>query len=158
MTPDLPDVEALLAEAATLTLPRFAEAEALELGRLLLTLAQTRSLAVVINIRTPDRTLFHASLPGTSPMNDRWAARKSATALFFHKASLLVGVQNRQKAATLALHGLSAETHADHGGAVPIVVDGVGVVAVATVSGLPPLGDHQLVVEGLLALKLALLA
>lgn len=158
MTPDLPDAETLQAEAATLTLPRFAEAEALELGRLLLNFAQTRGLSVVISIRTVDRTLFHASLPGTSPMNDRWASRKSATALFFHKASLLVGVQNRQKAATLALHGLSLETHADHGGSVPIVVDGVGAVAVATVSGLPQLGDHQLVVEGIRALKAALSA
>lgn len=146
------DIAALEAEAARLVLPRFSDETALRLGLVLVELARNQRLPVVINIRTPDRTLFHASLPGATPLNDLWARRKSNTTLLFQEASLLVGARNRAKAETLAKRGLSAEDHADHGGAVPIRVKDVGVVAVATVSGLPQIEDHRLVVRAITAL------
>ena len=99
MTPDFPSSETLQAEAASLTLPRFAEAEALALGHILTELG--RGLTIVINIRTPDRTLFHAALPGSGPINDRWIQRKSATALLFQEASLAVGVRTRAVSRTI---------------------------------------------------------
>jgi uncharacterized protein (UPF0303 family) len=139
----------LAAEAARLILPRFSETEALLLGRILTDLATARDLPVVISIRSPSRILYHAALPGSAPLNELWANRKSATAFAFHEASYAVGLRNRAKGDTLAVHGLSVADHADHGGAVPIRVAGAGVVAVATVSGLPQLADHQLVVEAL---------
>jgi uncharacterized protein (UPF0303 family) len=139
-------------EAATLVLPGFDETTALRLGRILTDLAMAETLPVVIDIRTPDRTLFHAGLPGSAPLNDLWARRKSNTALRFHEASLLVGTKHREKGETLAKHGLDLSDYADHGGAVPIRVAGVGVVAVATVSGLPQVEDHRLVVRGIRAL------
>jgi uncharacterized protein (UPF0303 family) len=142
----------LEAEAATLVLPGFDETTALRLGRILTDLSLAESLPVVIDIRTPDRTLFHAGLPGSAPLNDLWARRKSNTALRFHEASLLVGTKHREKGETLAKHGLDLADYADHGGAVPIRVAGVGVVAVATVSGLPQVEDHRLVVRGIRAL------
>jgi uncharacterized protein (UPF0303 family) len=148
MTPTVAD---LVAEAAVLALRQFDEDAALRLGFILVDLA--KGLPVVIDIRTADRTLFHASLPGSAPLNNLWARRKSNTALTFLEASLLVGLRNRDKSETLAKHGLDPADHADHGGAVPIRVAGVGVVAVATVSGLPQIEDHRLVVRGLTALR-----
>ena len=147
---DIADVEA---EAEGLVLSAFDETAALRLGRILCDLALIRALPVVINIRTSDRTLFHAALPGSTPMNDLWAHRKSNTALKFHAASLLVGLRNRAKGQTLQREGLAEADHADHGGAVPIRVRGVGMVAVATVSGLPQVEDHRLVVQGIRALR-----
>ncbi|NHB77179.1 heme-degrading domain-containing protein [Rhodobacter calidifons] len=146
------DITELEAEYATLTLPRFDELAALRLGQILVDLALAEDLPVVIDIRTPDRTLFHAGLPGSAPLNDRWARRKSNTALMFQLPSLLVGQRNAAGGETLARHGLTAEDFADAGGAVPIRVAGAGVVAVATVSGLPQVEDHRLVVRGLRAL------
>jgi uncharacterized protein (UPF0303 family) len=146
------DIAELEAEVAELVLDGFHEAQALRLGRILVDLALAEGLPVVINIRTGDRTLFHAALPGSTPLNDLWARRKSNTALRFHLPSLLVGLRNRAKGKTLEDEGLSAADHADHGGAVPVVVRGVGAVAVATVSGLPQVEDHRLVVRGLRAL------
>lgn len=140
----------LEAEYASLTLPRFTEAEALALGQALLELAQGKP--VVINIRNAERMFFHAALPGSTPMNETWARRKSNCALFFHLPSLLVGERNRTKGDTLATHGLDNRDYADHGGAVPIKTAGAGVVAVATISGLPSIEDHRLVVAGLRAL------
>ena len=154
MTSDFPSSETLQAEAASLTLPRFAEAEALALGQILTELG--RGLTIVINIRTPDRTLFHAALPGSGPINDRWIQRKSATALLFQEASLAVGVRTRAKGESLAKFGLPVEDYAEQGGAVPIRVEGSGVVAVVTVSGLAQVDDHNLAVAGLRQLKAGL--
>lgn len=142
----------LEAEAAELVFPAFDEAAAVRLGLHLLDLARAESLPVVIDIRSPDRTLFHAALPGSAPLNDLWARRKSNTALKFHEASLLVGTRHRERGESLAKHGLDTADHADHGGAVPIRVRAVGVVAVATVSGLPQVEDHRLVVRAIRAL------
>lgn len=140
------DIEA---EYAGLELVRFDEGTALRLGQILVDLAQARDLPVVIDIRTCDRTLFHAGLPGSAPLNDLWARRKSNTALVFQLPSLLVGRRNAAKGEPLDRHGLPSQDYAEAGGAVPIRVQGVGVVAVATVSGLPQVEDHKLVVRGI---------
>ena len=142
-------IEELEAEAAELVLPAFDETSALRLGAILVDIALAEDLPVVIDIRTPDRTLFHAALPGAPPLNDLWARRKSNAALMFQQSSLLIGLRNKAKGKTLEDEGLSPVDHADHGGAVPIRVAGVGLVAVATVSGLPQVEDHKLVVRGI---------
>ena len=147
MSADL--ISALETEARALVLPAFSETDALALGQALVAMGLARNLPIVINIRSPNRTYFHAALPGSSPLNDHWAQRKSNSALMFHTASYLVGQRHLAKGGSLAANGLDPETYADHGGAVPIVVAGVGLVAVATVSGLPSAEDHALVVAAL---------
>lgn len=147
------EIADLEAEASALVLNKFTESDALRLGQILTEMALAEALPVVIDIRTPDRTLFHAALPGSAPLNELWARRKSNVTLAFQMASLLVGMQHRAKGETLAKHGLDATDHADHGGAVPIRVAGVGMVAVATVSGLPQVEDHKLVLRGLRQMK-----
>ncbi len=132
--------------------PQFTEDTALALGLRLVDMARAGNLPVVIDIRSASRCYFHAAMPGSAPLNDLWARRKSATALMFHEASLLVGTRHREKGETLAKHGLSTEDYADHGGAVPIRVEGVGVVACVTVSGLPQVEDHRLAVRAITAL------
>ena len=144
------DTGELEAEYAGLELAGFDEAAAWKLGVILVELGN--GLPVVIDIRTADRTLFHAALPGSAPLNDLWARRKSNTALMFQLPSMLVAARNKAKGEPLDKHGLSGADYADSGGAVPIRVRGVGVVAVATVSGLPQLEDHKLVVRGIRAL------
>jgi uncharacterized protein (UPF0303 family) len=144
------NTDELEAEYAGLELASFDEAAAWQLGVILADLG--KGLPVVIDIRTADRTLFHAGLPGSAPLNDLWARRKSNTALMFQLPSLLVGARNREKGEHLDRHGLSGADFADNGGAVPIRVKGVGVVAVVTVSGLPQVEDHRLVVRGIKAL------
>lgn len=146
----------LMAEAKRLILAEFDEGTAILLGTQLMSFARAEELPVVINIRTADRTLFHAALPGSAPLNDNWARRKSNVALMFQKSSLLVGTENRAKGSSLANDGLPDADYADHGGAVPICVKGVGMVAVATVSGLPQREDHALVVRGIEALLAAI--
>ena len=71
---------ALREEYDSLRLAAFAEPEALQLGQILVDLARAGHLPVVIDIRSADRCLFHAALPGAAPLNDTWARRKSSRA------------------------------------------------------------------------------
>ncbi|MGL6208865.1 MAG: heme-degrading domain-containing protein, partial [Paracoccaceae bacterium] len=59
------DIDALKDEAARLIFQRFDEDAALELGIALVELAWADALPVVVDIRTANRTLFHAALPGS---------------------------------------------------------------------------------------------
>ncbi len=146
------DIAALEEEQARLVLPSFTESDALHLGEVLVGFARAASLPVVIDIRAANRTLFHAALPGSAPNNDHWARRKSNVAFLFHTSSLLQRLRHEAKGHTLARSGLPDADYALSGGAVPVTVKGAGIVAVATVSGLPDTEDHALVVRGIRAL------
>ena len=143
------DIATIEADAARLILPAFDEAAAWKLGAILYDLAMAGAMPVVINIRSSDRVLFHVSLPGSSGVNDNWARRKGNVALLFRKASLQVAMVYEDRGRSLAGDGVSDADYVLSGGAVPIVVRGAGMVAVATVSGLPQVEDHLLVVKGL---------
>jgi uncharacterized protein (UPF0303 family) len=136
---------------AKLVFSRFDEIDALAVGQSLTDMAMDGGFGVVINIRSANRTLYHAALPGAAALNDLWAQRKSNTALLFGKSSLEVGCNHRETGGDLARHGLDSAKYADHGGAVPVMVEGLGMVAVVTVSGLPQLDDHAMVLAALQA-------
>lgn len=137
------------AEAASLILPEFTEETALRLGLTVVNMAKLEKMPIVVNIRTQDRTLFHAALPGATPLNDKWARRKSNTAFAFHKASFHAQHVMKAKDEDLSKHGLDTTDYAPQGGAVPIRVRGAGMVACLTVSGLPQAEDHALAVRAI---------
>ncbi len=152
MTTD--DVSALVAEVEeqerALVLPRFTHDDAWRLGCLLVELASERGLAVTIDVRKGTQQVFHAALEGTTPDNDSWVERKVRVVYRFGASSYLVGLRARAKGVDFAeQHQLPLQEYAAHGGAFPVRVDGVGVVGVVTVSGLPQADDHALVVEAL---------
>ncbi len=143
------DTSVLRTRELRLALPHFSESTALKLGLIVLRLAQSGSLPVAIDIRTPQRILFRAALPGTSPLNDRWIDRKAATAFAFGMSSLRVRHVLREKGESLALHGCGDAGHAAQGGAHPVRVRGVGIVGMLTISGLAEAEDHALAELGL---------
>jgi uncharacterized protein (UPF0303 family) len=146
------DISALEEQERQLVFARFDEVTALDLGLELVDLARTANLPVVIDIRTVNRTLFHAAMPGATPLNDAWARRKSNSTLMWQAASLLIGMRMHEKGDGFATHGVSEADYAMAGGSFPIRVQGVGVVAAVTVSGLPQLDDHALVVRAITTL------
>lgn len=140
-------IETIEKQESELVFKRFDEMTALEVGRRLVDLALSQKAPVVIDIRTADRTLFHAALPGASPDNDHWARRKSNVTLRMHKASLRVGEINRTRGRSVSPEiGLDPLEYADHGGSFPVRVSGTGVVAAITVSGLKSEEDHAMIV------------
>lgn len=144
------DLDQLAKQEDILVFDRFDEDTAWAIGSKLVGVAQAQSAPVAINIRTSDRTLFHASLPGAKPANDSWARRKSNLVLREHESSMRFGLALKSKGKTLADHGIDFADFADHGGSFPIRVAGVGVIGAITVSGLASHEDHGMIV-GVLA-------
>lgn len=137
-------------EARTLHFTKFDQRDALALGLLLVDLGTTRALPIAIDVRRGEHILFHAALVGATPDSDAWIERKSRTAQRYWEPSLLVGLRARLGGGRLEDNGWFDQTlFASHGGAFPIHVEGTGVVATVTVSGLPQQADHDLVVEAL---------
>jgi uncharacterized protein (UPF0303 family) len=128
----------------------FSEETAFDLGSAIYTIARSKRSPVVINIRTSERALFHAAMPGATPDNDQWVRRKSNVVLRFHQSSLLYGQSMAEKGRMIGPEwGLDPLDFAGHGGSFPIRVKKVGVIGAITVSGLPQLDDHRMIVEAL---------
>ncbi|MBL3666512.1 heme-degrading domain-containing protein [Streptomyces sp. M2CJ-2] len=145
-----PSLEELEAQERRLVFRRFSHEDAWELGSFLVDLARVRDAPVAIDIHRAGQQLFHAALPGSSPDNDAWIVRKRRVVERYGSASYLVGARHRAKGTTFEESSrLDPDTYAAHGGSFPITVEGVGVIGAVTVSGLPQLQDHQLVVEAL---------
>ncbi|WP_225822840.1 heme-degrading domain-containing protein [Streptomyces naphthomycinicus] len=145
-----PSVEELEAEQRRLVFRRFTHDDAWALGSRLVELARERQAPVAVDIHRAGQQLFHAALPGSTPDNDAWIARKRRVVERYGAASYLVGARFRAKGTTFEESSrLDPDTYAAHGGSFPITVEGVGVIGSVTVSGLPQLQDHRFVVEAL---------
>ncbi|MFF0202218.1 heme-degrading domain-containing protein [Streptomyces sp. NPDC005017] len=151
IAPELtPSVAELEAQERRLVFPEFTPDDAWRLGCLLVELARERQAPVAVDIHRAGQQLFHAALPGATPDNAAWIARKRRVVERYHASSYLVGTRFRAKGTTFEDSSrLDPDTYAAHGGSFPITVEGVGVIGAVTVSGLPQLQDHRMVVEAL---------
>ena len=144
------EIARLEAQERELIFTRFDYTDAWKLGSFLVETATARGLPVAIDIRRGGQQLFHAALPGSTADNDAWIERKVRVVERFGASSYLVGRRLAAKGQELgASLGVDPARFAAHGGAFPVRVLNVGVVAVVTVSGLPQADDHALVVEAI---------
>lgn len=134
-----------------LVFPSFDHDDAWRLGLRITQIAREAGHPVGIDIRRPGLILFRAALPGSTPDQESWIARKAAVVLRKESSSALVKMQLDAKGVSPADAGLDPVEYAVTGGSFPIRVEGVGVVAAATASGLSSLDDHALIVEGIRA-------
>ena len=151
---DQNDARALVAqieaEQLRLVLEHFDNDDAWALGCAVVEIGRERALPIAVDIHRGSQQLFHAALPGSSADNDSWIARKRRVVELTGQASFLVGRRDALEGTDFAAErGLPASEVATHGGAVPLVVRGVGPVGVITVSGLPQADDHALVVAAI---------
>lgn len=144
------------AEERALILPRFSNEDGWALGVTLRDLAIAQSAPLAIAVHRGATCLFFTTLAGASPNNAGWIGRKMAIASRFERSSYAMEQTCRLKGIGLEHYGLDASHYALAGGAVPIRVEGVGVVGVAVVSGLAGHEDHALVIEALTKLKAAM--
>ncbi|GIF22263.1 uncharacterized protein (UPF0303 family) [Actinoplanes tereljensis] len=146
------DLEELEEQERDLVFDGFSNADAWRLGCLLVELAGDKPVA--IDIRRGTQQLFHAGLEGSTADNDAWIARKVRVVERYGASSYLVGRRLAAKGQELdAGMGVNPADYAAHGGAFPIRIRNVGIVAVVTVSGLPQAEDHALVVQALRAFR-----
>lgn len=138
----------LLVEEQILTLPSVGVAEVLEIGEIAKSLGIARNLPIAIEVRMGDWIIYHASLPGSTPDNDWWISRKARTVILKRHSTMYERVRAEERG--IDWHNennLLDETHAIHGGGLPLITKDEGFVGVLLISGLPQVKDHLLGVE-----------
>ena len=137
----------LLEEEAVLKLASLTNTDALEIGEIATTLGKQRKLPIAIEVRIGDWIVFHASLEGSKPENDRWINRKVSVVMLKHHSTMFERVSAEERGADWHKeNGVEDETHAIHGGAVPLMTPN-GFAGILIISGLPQVDDHLFAVE-----------
>ena len=138
----------LLVEEQILILPSLSTAEALEIGEIAKSLGVIRNLPIAIEVRLGDWIIYHASLPGSKPENDWWMSRKARTVMLKQHSTMYERVSAEERGVDWHTeNNLLDETHAIHGGGLPLITKNEGFVGVLLISGLPQVEDHLLGVE-----------
>ena len=131
-----------------LVLPNFDVASAIEIGDIAKSLANSRSLPIVIEVRLGDWIVYHISLSGSTPENDWWISRKARTVILKQHSTMYERVTAEERGIDWHKeNNVSDETHAIHGGGLPLITKNEGFVGVLLISGLPQVEDHLLGVE-----------
>lgn len=138
-------IAAITEQENRLVLDKFDEEAAFEIGCALRARAMELKAPVSIEIRSANRRYFFTALEGSTPENQDWARRKINTVLRNHKSSMRVGLEHAELGVvqwpTMAM---PFEEYVTAGGAYPVKVKGVGVVAAIGISGLPSIEDHKI--------------
>jgi len=137
----------LLEEEAVLKLASLTNTDALEIGEIAATLGKQRKLPIAIEVRISEWVVFHASLEGSKPENDWWINRKVSVVMLKHHSTMFERVSAEERGIDWHKeNGVENETHAIHGGAVPLITPN-GFAGVLIISGLPQVDDHLFAVE-----------
>jgi uncharacterized protein (UPF0303 family) len=137
----------LLDEAQILKLPSLSNNDAIEIGQIAVTLGSQRKLPIAIEVRVAEWIVFHASLEGSKPKNDWWISRKVAVVMLNQHSTMFERVSAEERGVDWHKeNGVTDETHAIHGGALPLITD-EGFKGILIISGLPQVEDHLLAVE-----------
>ncbi len=133
----------LLKEEQLLTLPKLDMADALEIGQIASSFGTEQDLPIAVEVRIGDWIIYHASLPGSSPENDWWIGRKARVVKLKQHSTLFERVLAEERGIDWHKeNNLLDETHAIHGGGLPLITEGDGFVGALLISGLPHVEDH----------------
>ena len=114
----------------------FTNADAWELGNLIVAEAAKRGAAVLVRIRLNNGyTVFKYGMDGTNLYHEQWLTRKENTVRLTEKSSLRMYMDLREK------------EYAACGGGFPIRVEEVGVIGTVAITGLDHVSEHDLLVK-----------
>jgi uncharacterized protein (UPF0303 family) len=138
----------LLQEELLLTLPKLDVADAMEIGEIAKSFGTQKGLPIAVEVRIGDWIIYHASLPGSTAENQWWIDRKARVVMLKHHSTIYERVSAEERGVDWHKeNNLLDETHAIHGGGLPLITKGEGFIGVLLVSGLPQVDDHLLGVE-----------
>lgn len=138
----------LLKEEQLLVLPDLSLKSAIEIGEIAKSLGTQRSLPIAVEVRVGDWIVYHASLPGSTPENDWWIGRKARVVKLKQHSTMYERVLAEEQGIDWHKeNNVLDETHAIHGGGLPLITKEDGCVGVLIISGLPQVDDHLLGVE-----------
>ena len=142
------DSKQLLDEERILRLPSLTNDDAIRIGQIAITLGCQRNLPIAIEVRIGEWIVFHASLEGSKPENDSWIDRKVRVVMLTNHSTMFERVSAEERGVDWHTeNNLPEETHAIHGGGLPLITKNDGFVGVLLISGLPQVEDHLLGVE-----------
>ena len=138
----------LLKEEQLLVLPDLSLQSAVEIGEIAKSLGTQRSLPIAVEVMVGDWIVYHASLPGSTPENNWWIGRKARVVKLKKHSSMFERVLAEEQGIDWHKeNNLLDETHAIHGGGMPLITKDDGFIGVLIISGLPQVDDHLLGVE-----------
>ena len=138
----------LLREEQLLKLPNLNIASAIEIGEIAKSFGVIRDLPIAVEVRLGDWIIYHASLPGSKDENQWWIDRKARVVMLKKHSTLFERVSAQERGVDWHKeNNLLDETHAIHGGGLPLITKEDGCVGVLIISGLPQVEDHLLGVE-----------
>ncbi|MBZ9984864.1 MULTISPECIES: heme-degrading domain-containing protein [unclassified Mesorhizobium] len=144
------DIALIKRQEEALVFPAFDEAVAFSIGSAIRDRALAENLPIIADIRTFDRPLFYAAMPGSNASNPDWARRKINVVKRFLKSTYRMVLEQQRPDRTFKIgEGLDIADYVLAGGGFPVTVKGVGVIGVIAVSGLPERQDHGVVVDAL---------
>jgi uncharacterized protein (UPF0303 family) len=137
----------LLDEERILSLPSLTNNDAIKIGQIAISLGYQRNLPIAIEVRIGAWIVFHASLEGSKPENDSWIDRKVRVVMLTNHSTMFERVSAEERGVDWHTeNGVNNETHAIHGGAIPLITD-EGFKGILIISGLPQVEDHLFAVE-----------
>ena len=138
----------LLLEENSLILNTLTNTDAIEIGQIATSLGTDRNLPIAVEVRIGDWIVYHASLTGSTPENDWWIGRKARVVNLKKHSTIYERVLAEEKGIDWHKeNNLLDETHAIHGGGLPLITKDGGYQGVLIISGLPQVDDHLLGVE-----------
>ena len=137
----------LLDEEQILRLASLSNSDAVEIGEIATQIGKARNLPIAVQVRIGEWIVYHASLEGSKPENDWWINRKVAVVRLKKHSTMYERVSAEERGVDWHKeNNLQDETHAIHGGALPLITD-EGFKGILIISGLPQVEDHLFAVE-----------
>ncbi|MGN0251051.1 MAG: heme-degrading domain-containing protein [Oliverpabstia sp.] len=141
-------VKVLEMQEEILQFSSFTNADAWELGNMVVQEAKRLGLTIATRIRLNNGyTVFQYGMDGTNLLNEQWMTRKENTVKTLEESSLRFCMNLRANQESLEDHFLDPREYAACGGGFPIRVEEVGVIGTIVVSGLDHVSDHDLLVK-----------
>ena len=138
----------LIEDELFFTFTQLTLADALEIGEIAKSIGADQSLPIAIEVRLGDWIIYHASLPGSTTENQGWIDRKARVVMLKKHSTLYERVSAEERGVDWHKeNNLLNETHAIHGGGLPLITKDEGFVGMLLISGLPQVEDHLLGVE-----------
>ena len=138
----------LLAQEKDLLLPNCDLNTCLEIGDLVKKIGLTLNLPIIVEVWFRTSLIFHASLPGSTVENQSWIDRKARVVMLKQHSTLFERISAQERGVDWHKeNNVADETHAIHGGGLPLITKDEGFIGILLISGLPQLEDHLLGVE-----------
>ena len=137
-----------LEQEKSLLVPELNLSDLVNIGQLATEIGTKRSLPIAVEVRVGDWIVYHASLTGATPENDWWIGRKARVVNLKKHSTIYERVLAEEKGIDWHQeNNVMNETHAIHGGAIPLITKKNEHIGTLIISGLSQLEDHNLGIE-----------